>query len=102
MARGGSAVSDDSPPMTSIVVHYKELSLKGKNRPWFIKILLRNLKTALAGLHVRSFKSVMGRLEIEMGTETPWEEVRERIGRVFGIANYSMPGRRSHDFDARA
>src|SRR5258708_2388290 len=88
--------------MTSIVVHYKELSLKGKNRPWFIKILLRNLKTALAGLHVRSFKSVMGRLEIEMGTGTPGEGARERIGRVFGIANYSMAGRGSHDLDALA
>ncbi len=39
--------------MTSIVVHYKELALKGRNRPWFIQILVRNLKTALAGLHVR-------------------------------------------------
>jgi thiamine biosynthesis protein ThiI len=88
--------------MTSIVVHYKELSLKGKNRPWFIKILLRNLRTALTGLHVRSFRSSMGRLEIELGAEAPSEEVRERIGRVFGIANYSMAGRGSHDFDALA
>jgi thiamine biosynthesis protein ThiI len=88
--------------MTSIVVHYKELSLKGKNRPWFIKILLRNLRTALAGLHVQSLKSSMGRLEIEMGTAAPWEAVRERIGRVFGIANYSIAGRGSHDFDALA
>ena len=39
--------------MNSIVVHYKELALKGRNRPWFIKVLVRNLKTALADLHVR-------------------------------------------------
>ena len=38
--------------MNSIVVHYKELALKGKNRPWFIRMLVRNLKGALAGLHV--------------------------------------------------
>ena len=31
--------------MTSIVVHYKELALKGKNRPWFIQLLVRNLQT---------------------------------------------------------
>src|SRR5260370_8793114 len=102
MARGGSAVSDDSPPMTSIVVHYKELSLKGKNRPWFIQVLLRNLKTALAGLHVRSFKSIMGRIEIEMGADTPWEEARERIARVFAIANFPPAHRGTHDFDAPA
>jgi len=88
--------------MTSIVVHYKELSLKGKNRPWFIQVLLRNLKTALAGLHVRAFRSSMGRLEIELGPDTPWPEVRARLARVFGIANFSMAGRGPHDFEALA
>ena len=34
--------------MNTIVVHYKELALKGKNRPWFIQLLTRNIKTALA------------------------------------------------------
>src|SRR5438045_1840526 len=88
--------------MNSIVVHYKELALKGKNRPWFIQLLVRNLKTALAGLHVRSFRSIMGRIEIEMGPDTPWSEVSDRIGRVFGIANFSMAGRGPHAFDALA
>ena len=88
--------------MTSIVVHYKELALKGKNRPWFIQVLIRNLKTALAGLHVRAFRSSMGRIEIEMGPDSPWPEVRARMERVFGIANFSMAGRGPHDFDALA
>ena len=88
--------------MTSIVVHYKELALKGKNRPWFIQVLIRNLKTALAGLHVRAFRSSMGRIEIEMGPDSPWAEVRARMERVFGIANFSMAGRGPHDFDALA
>jgi thiamine biosynthesis protein ThiI len=39
----------------------------------------------------------MGRLEIELGSGS-WEEVRERIARVFGIANFSYAGRSSHDF----
>jgi tRNA uracil 4-sulfurtransferase len=88
--------------MNAVVVHYKELALKGKNRPWFIQSLVRNLKTALVGLHVRAFRSVMGRIEIEMTAETPWPEVKERMGRVFGIANFSMAGRGPHDFDALA
>ena len=88
--------------MNAVVVHYKELALKGKNRPWFIQVLLRNLKTALAGLHVRAFRSNMGRLEIELGPDTPWPEVRARLARVFGIANFSIAGRGPHDFDALA
>jgi thiamine biosynthesis protein ThiI len=88
--------------MNSVVVHYKELALKGRNRPWFIQMLVRNLKAALAGLHIRAFRSIMGRIEIEMGPETEWEEVRARIARVFGIANFSPANRGPHDFDALA
>src|SRR5256712_3896341 len=83
--------------MNAIVVHYKELALKGKNRPWFIRLLVRHLKVALAGLHVRSIRSIMGRIEIELGSGS-WDAVRERIARVFGIANFSYAGRSSHDF----
>jgi len=88
--------------MRSVVVHYKELALKGKNRPWFIRLLVRNLKGALAGLHVAAVRSVMGRIEIELGDETPWEEARARLARVFGIANFSAANRGPHDFAALA
>ena len=49
--------------MRSIVVHYKELALKGKNRSWFIRMLVRNLQFALAGHHVQAIRQVMGRIE---------------------------------------
>jgi len=88
--------------MTSIVIHYKELALKGKNRPWFIQLLVRNLKTALAGLHVASVRSSMGRIELALRPETPREEVRDRLSRLFGIANFSYANRGPHDFKALA
>jgi len=88
--------------MNSIVVHYKELALKGKNRPWFIRLLVRNLKSALAGLHVTSVASRMGRIEVELGPGAPRDEVQERIRRVFGIANLSYANRGPHDFAALA
>ena len=88
--------------MTSIVIHYKELALKGKNRPWFIQLMVRYLKTALAGLHVASVRSSMGRIELELRADSPWEEVRERLGRVFGIANFSSANHGPHDFTALA
>jgi adenylyl- and sulfurtransferase ThiI len=57
--------------MTSVVIHYKELALKGRNRPWFVKILITNLRTALAALDVRSIRSVMGRIEIDLAGASP-------------------------------
>jgi len=88
--------------MHSIVVHYKELALKGKNRPWFIKHLVRNLRTALAGLDVKSVRSVTGRIEIDLGASAEWEAASARIARVFGIANYSFAGRAPLDLDGIA
>jgi tRNA uracil 4-sulfurtransferase len=86
--------------MTSIVVHYKELALKGRNRPWFIQALARNIRTQLGGLDVRAVRRLMGRIEIDIGAGVPREQASERLRRVFGIANFSYAGRAPHDFDA--
>src|SRR6476659_7714410 len=88
--------------MKRVVVHYKELALKGKNRPWFIQLLVRNLKTALAGLHVASVRSSMGRIELELRPDSPWEDVGERLGRIFGLANFSHANHGPQDFRALA
>ena len=94
--------------MNSIVVHYKELALKGRNRPWFIQHLVRNLRSALRGLDVRAVRPLMGRIDIELGAASSLEsadstlardEIRERVRRMFGIANFSYAGRASHDFN---
>jgi thiamine biosynthesis protein ThiI len=79
--------------MNSIVIHYKELALKGRNRPWFVHVLLRNLRTALAGLGVSAIRSASGRIEVDLGPRASWPEVRDRVARVFGIANFSYAGR---------
>ena len=55
--------------MTSVLVHYSEIALKGKNRPWFVGRLVRNLHSALAGLHVKEVRTPMGRIEIVLGQE---------------------------------
>ena len=97
--------------MNSIVVHYKELALKGRNRPWFIQHLVRNLQSALRDLDVVAVRTLMGRIDIEIGAASNLDsaearlardEVRERIRRIFGIANFSYAGRAPHDFDALA
>jgi thiamine biosynthesis protein ThiI len=88
--------------MNSIVVHYKELALKGRNRPWFVQTLIRNLKIAMAGLGVRSVRHMMGRIEVDLGSDASWPAVRDRVSRVFGIANFSYAGRAPHDLQALA
>ena len=78
--------------MNSIVVHYQELALKGKNRPWFLGRLVRNLRRALSDLDVRNVRALMGRVEVVLGPGAVPAEISERISRVFGIANFSYAG----------
>ncbi|MSO83560.1 MAG: tRNA 4-thiouridine(8) synthase ThiI [Acidobacteria bacterium] len=86
--------------MNSIVVHYQEIALKGKNRPWFVGRLVRNLRGAVSDLDVKAVRSLMGRIEIVLGPGATREQVGERIRRTFGIANFSYAGRTPLDLDA--
>jgi len=86
--------------MTSFVVHYQEIALKGKNRPWFLTRLIRNLRRAVSDLDVTAVKSVMGRIEVVLGPTADPAQVGERIRRTFGIANFSYAGRAPLDLDA--
>jgi len=85
--------------MTSIVVHYQEIALKGKNRPWFLGRLVRNLKRALSDLDVIAVRALMGRIEIQLGPGATREAAGERVRRTFGIANYSYARRTALDID---
>jgi tRNA uracil 4-sulfurtransferase len=75
--------------MNSIVVHYQEIALKGRNRPWFIARLVRNIRTATADLNVTRVVTKMGRIEIVLGEPEAWALVADRLRYVFGIANFS-------------
>src|SRR5436190_12644274 len=86
--------------MNSVVIHYKELALKGRNRPWFVNLLVKNLRAALKDLGVRNVRSVMGRIEIDLDAGTPVDRIEDRLRRVFGIANFSHAGRAPHAPDA--
>ena len=88
--------------MSSIVVHYQEIALKGKNRPWFLARLVRNLRRAVSDLDVRAVRVLMGRIEVELGPGAVREEVGERIRKTFGIANFSYATRTRLDLDVIA
>jgi thiamine biosynthesis protein ThiI len=86
----------------SIVVHYQEIALKGKNRPWFMGRLVRNLRRAVSDLDVTSVRALMGRIELTLGPSASPGEVGERIRRTFGVANFSHARRAPLDLDALA
>lgn len=86
--------------MPSVIAHYQELTLKGKNRPWFLQQLLQNVRGVLAGLDVQQIRTPMGRIEIVFGSGIDWEDVSARLSRVFGLANFALAFRAPLDLDA--
>jgi thiamine biosynthesis protein ThiI len=79
--------------LNSIIVHYQEIALKGRNRPWFIGRLVHNLRAALSDLDVPQVRPIMGRIELVLGPRAEYAAIRERLARVFGVADFSKAGR---------
>jgi len=72
-----------------VVVHYHEISLKGGNRPLFLRRLGRNLLQATAGCGVRAVRRLPGRLVLDLEPHADLPRLRERIATVFGIAYFA-------------
>jgi thiamine biosynthesis protein ThiI len=88
--------------MQSVVIHYQEIALKGKNRPWFLGRLVRNLRRAVSDLDVREVRALMGRIELVLGPAATREAVADRVRKTFGIANFSFARRTALDIEALA
>ena len=85
--------------MKSIVVHYQEIALKGRNRPWFVSRLVRNLREATSDLDIKSVRALQGRIEVVLGERAEWTAVRDRLANVFGAANFARAGRTKLDIE---
>ena len=51
---------------------------------------------------MREVRVLMGRIEVVLGDGADWQAVRDRIARVFGVANFAQAGRAPLDVDAIA
>ncbi len=76
--------------MSLVVLRYHEITLKGGNRTRFAGMLIENVRRLLAGLGVTRIADVHGRVVATLADDAAWPEVRARLGRVYGIANYSL------------
>src|SRR5437016_12384124 len=71
-----------------IIVHHHEIILKGDNRKFFERQLLRNIQRALAGLiSPTAVTGGYGKFFIFLRSDEHPDEVMGRLSKVFGIAN---------------
>lgn len=86
--------------MFSVVLHYGELALKGRNRPWFLAALTKSIRRSLRGLRVVRVRSMIGRIVVTLEDESEWAEVRARLARLPGIENFALARHAPVDLDA--
>lgn len=70
--------------LSHVVATYHEVALKGGNRGFFERTLLRNVRTALKGLPVAEV-SLPARVVVRFSEPVAWNDVRARLSTVFGL-----------------
>jgi len=73
-----------------IIVHFHELSLKGKNRSWFEKILLKNIKRHLSSLPHKNISRLFGRIVIQSIDIALWDKYCRVLSDLIGIRNFIL------------
>jgi len=76
--------------MRCVIIHYHELALKGRNREHFEQRLVRNIRWALKGLGVKRVENLRSRIRVILPNGVSDDIVKDRLVRVFGIANFLM------------
>ena len=73
---------------TQVIVKTHEIALKGKNRPWFMRHLVNNLRMATKGTGVSKVWQGHMLVGLSLKDESSWPEVRDRVRECFGVAKF--------------
>ena len=88
--------------LDTLVAHYHEIGLKGRNRNFFEDALARNMRRALRGTGYNKLRQGFGRVVVDMKDEGNIEAAAERAARVFGLAYIGVGKRVAPEMEAIA
>lgn len=73
-----------------VVIHSNEIALKGRNRPFFERVLLERVEDILPKSDILQSEFLFGRIIIWLKDNADETAIKESLRRVFGIANFSF------------
>ncbi|MGE5218974.1 MAG: tRNA uracil 4-sulfurtransferase ThiI [Chloroflexota bacterium] len=85
--------------MDSVLIRYHEIALKKGNRQYFTELLKRNLLAAVKDLGAKEMRSLPARLLLTFQQDIDRRILIQRIGAVFGVANFSIVERTARDLE---
>lgn len=81
-------------------IHYAEVGLKGKNRAYFEKRLVHNIKLSLQGTGYTDVKRLHDRILVLLDKKTDISAIEKRLRGVMGIAHFELVNRSAKDMAA--
>jgi thiamine biosynthesis protein ThiI len=72
------------------ILHYHEISLKRGNRPLFLRHLQQNVGRAVSDVGPVRLEQLPGRIVLDLAEHPEPGRVLERLGRICGVANFSL------------
>ncbi|VEF47281.1 thiamine biosynthesis/tRNA modification protein ThiI [Bacillus freudenreichii] len=81
-----------------ILIRYGELTLKGRNRKFFVRKLKNNIQILLREFPQIKIETMHDRMYVLLNGE-PYDQVKEQLARVFGIQSFSPAIRTEKDLD---
>jgi len=91
-----------SQTIDCVILHYNEIGLKGKNRPYFIQRLVRRIEQAARPHRPGQLQKLSGRLLLEIDENTDWDGLRDALSYVFGLAYFARAQKFPLDLDTVA
>ena len=82
-----------------ILIHYHEIALKGKNRSWFERRLIKNIKRQLSGLPFSKIQLNAARIFCFGINESLWNDYAQRLRKVMGIKHAILMTQVKDDID---
>jgi len=86
-------------PTPCILIHYHEIALKGKNRSWFERRLIKNIKRQLSGLPFTKVQLNAARIFCFGIDESMWNDYAHRLRKVMGIKHAILMSQVKSDID---
>lgn len=95
-------MNSGAPKDLSVLIHYDEIGLKGKNRPLFIERLSKRIERAASLFCEAKVRKRTGRLILETSGLENTGALLEALGKVFGVAYFARARSVPLDIEAAA
>ena len=82
-----------------IIIHYHEIALKGKNRNWFERQLINNIKVQLTNLPYNKIHLTAARIFCFGINESLWNKYASRLRRIIGIKYAILVSQSKNDIE---